>query len=1043
MTTLSTGYDIDEIKTMYFGESPLNGVNGIYHKGMEKLTPDMVMYVDLANKVEETYGAFIKEMYPDLMEYVYNNMRPNSLDSNVGSIYPYDRVNLAAQDYNVNTTLDYSKIDTISELVQYLGGEVSPKDGHIKFANASFQSGHDYKADLELFRDILGNAMEAGILRPTYAEKNDKLNLNNPDGSDDVNAYYNHYYNEVDELIKPEELKFVEMPKSLSGLGLDPNKYEFATYNPFNSKEAFVGGDPIIMAIEKDPATGEIKLNDKGEPTIRYFYQWADSFDTATQALDMKGVEINNTSWDGKFTFSLATANLSDSAKADLVAFSLTNSTEAYATKCNDLQEAADRAGYELVGHYKAAVPEEKDDDDNVTTPAKPACIVKEDGTEIAWNGGTGYAFLKQPNADGTISSAPVDGTSLYQYNGDANNPSMQGRSAVKNSIQESWFSITTPERDIKAVAYGNNADNTPKKYADLTADQKTEVDSQLTSEKLTQIKTAANNAAEALNPKDNPSATAADTEKYLAAKEMADDINAKTTLAAAKTERDKADGSKAAFESALTSAQDALNVLVSGAKAKMDQINTPGNFEKVTFAVKNKNVLSGNNLTFNPNGKYDANWSWSYNAWDTLFAEEPDNATRWGKSGGWFNNAYRQVTVTEDIGNYGRKDGLEHSNGSSVGQVLASSGIGVGAGVAAGAAIGSVVPGLGTAAGAIIGGMIGFASGLIAGAFNNWQKVESSNLSGERQGPLVPWQGAIPGLITNDDGTTREKTYKIIPEYKDGKLILNDPEGEPGGRNEIFYEELKKMLEEFSLDFLPAKQMNLSEMRNQKLLAYPLPATHPAKALEEAYIKATKDLSEFLYGNRNACEDGIGMCDVDNLRRWFDNKTYPQNQTVRNVIDGSILERIFDTYGEPKQCWVDANGNDCTKEAQWYTNLFNRMRDGYKALEDGLANDPKWIDYALKSGLAVMEQVDGTNAWNALTYTNCVDITEQRDTTSVAIAEAEYSREMSKIQAKDKRCDVELKQIDTEHNSLQVEYDSIKAAIDKNMERTLKIYSA
>ena len=37
---------------------------------------------------------------------------------------------------------------------------------------------------------------------------------------------------------------------------------------------------------------------------------------------------------------------------------------------------------------------------------------------------------------------------------------------------------------------------------------------------------------------------------------------------------------------------------------------------------------------------------------------------------------------------------------------------------------------------------------------------------------------------------------------------------------------------------------------------------------------------------------------------------------------------------------------------------------------------------------------------------------------------------------------DLELKNIDTEHNSLQTEYDSIKTAIDKNIERTFKIYS-
>jgi len=48
----------------------------------------------------------------------------------------------------------------------------------------------------------------------------------------------------------------------------------------------------------------------------------------------------------------------------------------------------------------------------------------------------------------------------------------------------------------------------------------------------------------------------------------------------------------------------------------------------------------------------------------------------------------------------------------------------------------------------------------------------------------------------------------------------------------------------------------------------------------------------------------------------------------------------------------------------------------------------------------------------------------------------------MNKIEAKDQRYDLELKNIDTEHNSLQTEYESIKSAIDKNIERTFKLYS-
>ena len=99
-------------------------------------------------------------------------------------------------------------------------------------------------------------------------------------------------------------------------------------------------------------------------------------------------------------------------------------------------------------------------------------------------------------------------------------------------------------------------------------------------------------------------------------------------------------------------------------------------------------------------------------------------------------------------------------------------------------------------------------------------------------------------------------------------------------------------------------------------------------------------------------------------------------------------------------------------------------------------------MQFAFESGLVTMEQVDSKYTWNTVMYSNCSDITEQTNTAAVTKAEAEYNAAMNKIENKDKRYDMELKNIDTEHNSLQTEYDSIKTAIDKNIERTFKLYS-
>ena len=163
---------------------------------------------------------------------------------------------------------------------------------------------------------------------------------------------------------------------------------------------------------------------------------------------------------------------------------------------------------------------------------------------------------------------------------------------------------------------------------------------------------------------------------------------------------------------------------------------------------------------------------------------------------------------------------------------------------------------------------------------------------------------------------------------------------------------------------------------------------------------------------------------------------------TINNIL---LIENVLNTYGEPKVTYIDKNdhNNNGEAKAQWYINMFDKIEAcGYHTLKDGLASSSEWITFAFESGIVGMEQIDVGNNWNPIIYSNCSDITEKTDEVAVARAEAEYKSAMNKIENKDKRYDLELKNIDTEHNSLQTEYDSIKNAISKNIERTFKIYS-
>ena len=164
-----------------------------------------------------------------------------------------------------------------------------------------------------------------------------------------------------------------------------------------------------------------------------------------------------------------------------------------------------------------------------------------------------------------------------------------------------------------------------------------------------------------------------------------------------------------------------------------------------------------------------------------------------------------------------------------------------------------------------------------------------------------------------------------------------------------------------------------------------------------------------------------------------------------KEIAQAFLLNDLFNKFGDPTWSWVDTadkNYGDADAKVQWYTNIFNRMKnEGYQVLLDGLAASTQWIENALESGLVTMTQIDSENNWKNIGYANCADITEQTDDYAVTLAEAEYKLAMQKIQAKDQRFDMELKNIDTEHSALQNEMDSIKTAMSKHIERSFKYF--
>jgi hypothetical protein len=121
---------------------------------------------------------------------------------------------------------------------------------------------------------------------------------------------------------------------------------------------------------------------------------------------------------------------------------------------------------------------------------------------------------------------------------------------------------------------------------------------------------------------------------------------------------------------------------------------------------------------------------------------------------------------------------------------------------------------------------------------------------------------------------------------------------------------------------------------------------------------------------------------------------------------------------------------------------------ENFEVLDKNLMGSKDWLNNALSQGWLTMERVGKTQTsnkyelnWSSIIYTNATDITQVEDQERISLAEVKYAKTVRDIQAKDKKLQADMTKLDTEHNALLTQYQSIKSAIDKNVERSFKTF--
>ena len=130
-------------------------------------------------------------------------------------------------------------------------------------------------------------------------------------------------------------------------------------------------------------------------------------------------------------------------------------------------------------------------------------------------------------------------------------------------------------------------------------------------------------------------------------------------------------------------------------------------------------------------------------------------------------------------------------------------------------------------------------------------------------------------------------------------------------------------------------------------------------------------------------------------------------------------------------------NGDDAGDVTAKYANITSS--ELYEMIESGEFYIVGIENYVENENGEAKYDIPTTN--NEISIASSTKLYLQSDSSVVAKAEANYTAEMNKINKKDKQLDNDIKKLDTEHNALKTEVDSVKNIISDNVEKSFNLF--
>ena len=249
-------------------------------------------------------------------------------------------------------------------------------------------------------------------------------------------------------------------------------------------------------------------------------------------------------------------------------------------------------------------------------------------------------------------------------------------------------------------------------------------------------------------------------------------------------------------------------------------------------------------------------------------------------------------------------------------------------------------------------------------------------------------------------------------------------------------------------------------------------------KALEYAYNKIMLSYTESLAydagkpgSSPEACRNAVNSANKYNTVCYTRDDNLNKKQNAYIAVNLSNLVSSFLTYyaqqigtNDYTAGRLDENCNYVTDDmiymyelsnpnavtekdlliTDFYNSLYNNIcANGWTGAYGDYLEDNKFFQNALKNGQLFIATLATDGYYYQEVYNDNGYLVEVTDDDAIAQAELEFEITKSKLNAKEEKLDIDMKNVDMEISSLTTEYDTVKQLISKNIEKVFTMFQS